>query len=49
MNGVLGLVCAHIGYTGRPGEPPEHGEMNTKGELLYREKPKASIYLLYKK
>ena len=27
MNGVLGHLCAHIGYTG-PGEPPEDGEMN---------------------
>ena len=27
MNGVLGHLCANIGYTG-PGEPPEDGEMN---------------------
>ena len=27
MNGVLGHICAHIGYTG-PGEPPDDGEMN---------------------
>ena len=27
MNGVLGHLCAHLGYTG-PGEPSEDGEMN---------------------
>ena len=27
MNGVLGYICAHIGYTG-PGEPPKNGEVN---------------------
>ena len=27
MNGVLGHLCANIGYT-RPGESPEDGEMS---------------------
>ena len=27
LNGVLGQLCAHIGWTG-PWEPPEDGEMN---------------------
>ena len=27
MNGVLGHLCAHVGYT-RQGETPDDGEMN---------------------
>ena len=33
MNGVLGHLCAHLGWTG-PGEPPEDDEMNKMTRYL---------------